>query len=379
MKTLSSFKLRNKVVLLRADLNCNVGNGKVIESERIKESANTIKTLKKKKAKIVIMAHQGRPNRKDFVGLKQHARFLSKYTKVKFVANIVGRKAVNEIKKLKPGEALLLENIRFEKEEYKPEKGKNNKIVKALLPLIDIYVNDAFSNSHRNHVSMASFAKYKPSCAGSLMIKELNALEKIKVGRALFILGGAKPKDNLKLIGKGKILACGLFGQMCLIAKGKNLGAQNKYLKRTIKDYSGVLKKLRKGMRNVIPPVDFAVKVKGKRKELFLTEFPSRYEIFDIGKKTQELFVKEIKKAKSIYMKGPVGDFSSKGFEKGTFAILRAIAKHKGFSLLGGGHLVDAIKASKISIKKFGHISLSGGALLRVIAGEKLPGVEVLG
>jgi phosphoglycerate kinase len=378
MKTLSSFNLKGKVVLLRADLNCNVVNKRVIESPRIKEAANTIKALKKKKAKIVIMAHQGRPKQSDCVSLKKHARFLNKYAKIRFVNDVIGKRAVNEIKKLNPGEALLLENIRFEKDEYKPEKAKKNKIIKNLSSLIDVYVNDAFSNSHRNHASMTLFPRYKPACAGPLFIEELRAIKRIKLGKALFILGGAKPEDNLKLIGKGKVLACGLFAQMCLIAKGKNLGAQNKYLKKTIKDYAMVLRKLRKGMRNVITPIDFAVKINGRRKELDLKEFPSRYEIFDIGKKTQELFIKEIKKAKTIYMKGPVGDFSSKGFEKGSFNILRAIAKNKGFSLLGGGHLVDAVKYSKIPIKKFGHVSLSGGALLRYIAGEKLPGVGVL-
>ncbi len=378
MKTLSDFKLKDKTILLRTDINCNVVNGRVIESERIKEAAGTIKYLKNKKAKIVIISHQGRPGQTDFVSLKEHTRFLNKYVKVKFVADLIGKKAKDEIKNLKPGEALLLENLRFEPDEFKPEKGKENKIIKNLLPLIDIYVNDAFSNCHRNHASMILFPRYKLSCAGPLLERELRALNKIKLGKALFILAGAKPEDNIKLLGKNKVLACGLFGQMCIIAKGKKLGAQEKYLKKVIKDYDKILRKLKGKLKNVIAPVDFAVKVNGKRKEIALENFPCKYEIFDIGEQTQKLFVREIKKARVIYMKGPAGDFSSKGFERGTFAVLRAIVKNRGFSLIGGGHLTDAIKLSKISIKKFGYVSLSGGALLNYLAGEKMPGIEVL-
>jgi phosphoglycerate kinase len=109
-----------------------------------------------------------------------------------------------------------------------------------------------------------------------------------------------------------------------------------------------------------------------------LSGFPNEHEIFDIGSLTQKKYLEEIKKAKAIYMKGPAGDCSKRIFSNGTFAILRAVAESKAFSVIGGGHLSDAIKASKVNVKKFGHISLSGGALLNYIAGEKLPGLEVL-
>ena len=125
--------------------------------------------------------------------------------------------------------------------------------------------------------------------------------------------------------------------------------------------------------------MDFAVNIKGKRKEIPLEGFPNKNEIFDIGSITQKNYIEEIKKAKAIYMKGPAGDCSKKEFSKGTFTILKTIADNKAFSVIGGGHLSDAIAASKINKKKFSHISLSGGALLSYIAGEKLPGLEVLG
>ena len=375
MKTLSDFNFKNKIVLLRADLNSDVKNKKIILSERIKESAETISELKRKKARVVVIAHQGRQGKSDFLSLKQHAKMLNKYTKIRFVSDTIGKKATNAIQNLKSGEAILLENLRFLKEEFHPRK---NKLVKILSELCDVYVNDAFSVCHRKQTSIVSFPKYMPSYAGRLLEKEITALKKVQLKKCLYILGGAKPEDNLILLRGNKVLACGLFGQLCTIAKGKNLGAQNKYLKKEIKNYSSILKKLKKKLKNVQTPLDFAVKVKGKRKEILLEQFPSKYEIFDIGKKTQELFKKEIREAKEICMKGPAGFASEKQFAKDTFEILKTIAQNKGFSIIGGGHLSDAIEKSKISKTKFNHISLSGGALLNYIAGKKLPGLEAL-
>ena len=375
MKFLSQVNLKGKVVLLRADLNSDVVNGRVLNGERIKKSADTIKKLKVKKAKIVIIAHQGRRESKNTISLKQHSKFLSKYTKVKFIGDLFGKRAEEAITSLKAGEAILLENVRKYKEEY--NLGKNI-FVKNLSRWCDVYVNDAFSNSHRVHSSMVSFPKYLKSYAGPLFESEIKALKKIKLGKVLFILGGAKPKDNLKLLGKNKVLACGLFGQLCLIAKGFKFGKQEVYLKKEIKDFNSILRALKGKLKNVETPIDFAVRVSGKRKELPLKNFPSKYEIYDIGKKTQERYKLIIKNSKSVYMKGPAGFCGYKDFCKGTLALLKAISKSEGFSLLGGGHLSDAIKTSGISKSKFGHVSLSGGALAKYLSGEKLPGLESL-
>jgi len=371
----SKLNFKNKTVLLRADLNSDVHNGKLLESERIKQSSKTVNFLKKKKAKVVILAHQGRPGKSDFISLKQHARFLNKYSKVRFIGDIIGKKAENAIANLKPEQAILLDNIRKVSDELNPGK-KDNKIVKFFTKNTDIYVNDAFSVCHRKQTSIL-LAKYMKSTTGLLLEKELAALKKIKLKSCLFILGGAKPQDNIKLLGKNKVLACGLFGQVCLIAKGYDLGAQNKYLRNYIKDYDKLLKKLKGKLKNVLTPVDFALRVNGKRVEKKIEDFPNKYEIFDIGSQTIQNYVKEIKKAKSIYMKGPAGYCAYDNFCKGTFTILRAIAKNKGFSLIGGGHLSDAVEKSRISRKNL-HVSLSGGALLSYIAGEKLPGLEAL-
>ena len=380
MNNIRDVKVKNKIVLLREDLNSEVVNGKVLMSERIRESAKTIKFLKKRGARVVVIAHQGRPKEKDFLSLRQHAKLLRKFVDIKFVDDIIGMKAETEIKNLKPGEAILLENVRMLKEEFDLKK---NRFVVRLSSWCDFYVNDAFSVSHRKQASIVSFPKYMRSFAGPLLEKEVDALKKINLGSCLYILAGAKPEDNLILLKKNKVLTCGLFGQMCVIARGKDLGAQTKYLKENISNYDLSLKKLKDRIGKlgnlVKTPIDFAVRVNGKRKDINLNGFPCKYEIYDIGHENKKKYSEEIKRAKSIYMKGPAGYYSENQFFEGTFTLLKAISKSGAFSVLGGGQLRDAITKSKIPIKKFGYVSLSGGALLDYIAGEKLPGLKALG
>ena len=384
MKGLDGFDFRGKVVLVRADLNSDVrvsrvaGRGsrvaKVLESERIRASAETIKELKRKGAKVVVLAHQGRKGEVDFVNLRQHARLLNKYVNVKFVDDVCGAKAISEIGKLESGEIILLNNVRFVADEFAPEKGKRNELYR-LVKVVDFFVNDAFSVCHRAQASVVLFPKYLPSCAGRLLEKEVEVLKRIKLKNCLYILGGAKPEDNMKLLRGRKILACGLFGQTCLVASGKNLGVQNKYLRKVVNDFGSVVGKLKKKLGGVEMPIDFAVKIGGKRKELSVDDFPSEFEIFDIGEKTIERYVGEIGKARAVFVKGPAGDAADVKFSKGTISILKAVSKCD-FSLIGGGHLNDAIK--KYKLKGFSHVSLSGGATVAFLAGEKLPGIEAL-
>jgi phosphoglycerate kinase len=376
MKTLSSYNFKDKVVLVRSDINSDVKNGSPLMSERIKESAVTIKELQKKGAKVVVIAHQGRKVKKYFISLKKHARLLNKFCKIKFIEDIIRKKAESAIKKLKKGEAVLLENVRFLDEEM---ENKKNSLTEFFIGKIDFYVNDAFSVCHRKQNSITVFPKYFKSAMGRILEKEVKALKKTSLKNCLYILGGAKPADNIKLLKGNKVLATGFFGQLCLISKGTKFGEYEKFLKELLKDEFETYKKLKSKQKNVITPVDYAVKVGGKRKEIDLEKFPNKEIIYDIGPKTMKLFQEEIKKAKSIYMKGPSGDCREKQFCKGTEFILKEVSKSKGFTLIGGGHLNDAIDKSKIPRNKFGHISLSGGALLTYLTGEKLPGLEALG
>lgn len=378
LKTLKNLNVKGKTVLLRPDLNSDIVKGRVLKGERIIESLKTINFLKKKGARVVILAHQGNPGKKDFLGLGQHAKLLD----VKFVNDVVGKEAIGTIKKMKNGEVVLLDNVRKVKDEFYPKK-KGNILLKKLLPLIDIYINDAFSVSHRNHTSLVGFARKVPSGIGLLFEKEIKALEKISIKNCLFVLGGAKAESDIKLLGReNKVIVCGLFGQTCLVAKGFDFGYQNKFLKKSVLvkgGYEKFLKKLKGKLKNVETPVDFAVDFNGKRKEFNLSGFPMEYEIEDIGAKSIEKFCKMIRKAKAVYMKGPAGFAEDKKFEKGTIEILKAVANCNGFSLVGGGQLSEVIERSGISKKKFGHVSLSGGAVLSFLAGEKLAGLRVLG
>ncbi len=372
--TLENFNFNGKRVLLRIDINSEISNRKVILGERIPEHAKTIRELQKKGAKITILAHQSSPGKSDFTSLKQHAKLLNKFTKVKFVDDILGKKAVSEIIFLKKGEALLLENVRSLEEEFSPST--KNDLVKILAPLHDIYINDAFSVSHRAQTSVVSFPHVLKSGIGRTMEKEISALEKInEMKNCLYILGGAKADVNLYLLKKSKnVLVGGIFGHLCLIASGKNLGAQN----RVVKDQFKYLKEIKKYLRNCTLPLDLAVKQNGKRKTLNIEEFPSQNEVFDIGEKTTSLFVKKIKSANCILMKGTVGFCEEKQFSKGTFSLLKAISNSKAFSVIGGGHLTTALKKSKISKNKFSYVSLSGGAMEEFLAGNSLPGLEAL-
>jgi len=374
LKTLSDLNLKNKRVLLRVDLNCAVFNGKIIESDRIKAHSETIKELVKKKAKVIVFAHQGNPKEKDFISLRQHSRILNKYVKVKFIDNTMGKKAVKAITNLKEGEALLLENVRFLKDEFKPST--KNKFVKTLKPLFDYYVNDTFSNSHRNHTSMVSFAKLLPSGIGRVMEEELKHITnlKSKIKNCLFILGGKKSEDVILLLKNKKILTGGELSLLALISKGQNLGKENKILKKQFK----LLPKIRRYSKNLKNPIDLAINIKGKRKVLAIDKFPQNYLVLDIGDKTIELYKKEIKKAKAIFFKGSMGMFEDPRFSKGTREILKAISDSNSFSIIAGGQSNDALKQFGISKEKFGYVSLSGGALVKYLAGEKLVGLEAL-
>ncbi|MBS3071681.1 phosphoglycerate kinase [Candidatus Pacearchaeota archaeon] len=370
-KTLDYYKFKDKRVLLRSDLNSEVYNGSISMNDRISESSRTIKELILKGASVVVLAHQGRPGKEDFTSLEEHSKLLKKFVKIKFVKDIIGEDAVNEIENLKFGEAILLENVRFLEEEFKPSV--HNKMVEVLSDHFDFYVNDAFSVCHREQTSIVSFPKKLKSCIGRTMERELKNLDKIKIKDCLFILGGAK-EDNIILLKNDNVLTCGIFGQLCMISRGFNFGAQNEFLKKDIE----VVEELKKINFTAETPIDFAVKVGNERFELDLEDFPSEYDAYDIGEKTIKEYIKRIKNVKAIFMKGPAGFAEDARFAKGTAALLKAIANSKAKKVLGGGQLSSALKRLKISEKKFDYISLSGGATVHYLAGRKLPGLEAL-
>lgn len=392
LKTIDDLDFSGKLVLLRIDINSPVVKGKVEDNPRFETSAETIEELIDEKARIVVLAHQGRRGDRDFIELRQHANILSKYVKkqVRYIDGLFEESALKEIIELEPGEAILMKNVR----EYEDEVVLKNNRFYGFAEGFDIYVNDAFSVSHRNQGSIVIPPKIIPSCIGRSFEKEINALDNFNVnnkGRGIYLLGGQKVDDYIPLFNvldneNNKILASGVLANLILIANGRDLGYENKWMEE--KGYDKLLPKL-KGIYErysgkIILPVDFAVGdpdiEKAKRCEINLEDFPVNSKIWDIGRKTTELFKEEMKDAKVIFMKGPLGYSEVKDFSYSTVEILKEISKlsKKGsFSLLGGGHLTTTAEKYKIP-NNFNYVSLSGGALIAYISGEKLPGIEAL-
>lgn len=378
IKTLSDINVKGKRVLLRLDLNSDIRNGKLIPSERLLAPLETIRELQNKGASVVILAHQGRPGSEDFTNLRPHANFLKKHIRnFQCIPDVIGLRAIKAIAQLKPRQVLLLDNVRLVESELNYKAGKPNKLITQLAPLFDIYINDAFSASHRAHASIVAFPKLMPSAIGRVFERELKAIHKLHINNALLVLGGAKPEDNIALLGKrkNKVLASGLFGPFCLMATGHKLGKQNIIMKKMLQENSSTIKKHK---NHIQMPLDLAIEQNGKRRDLELNEFPVNKEILDLGINTIEKYAREIINAKAVFFKGLVGLCNKPEFSIGTEALLRALTLCKGFTVVSGGHTHTMIEKLKIPKSKFGYVSLSGGALIHYLAEGTLPGIEAL-
>jgi len=396
--TMDDFDFKNKTALVRVDFNSNIDpqTKKILEAPRIRSHGETtIKELVRKGAKVVILAHQGRPGDPDFAPLKQHAEILSKILgqPVKYVDDLFGEKAQKAVKELKSGEVLVLENVRTYPDELKkgtPEEHAKSEFVQKLAPLADVFVSDAFAAAHRAQISIVGFTAVLPSVAGRIMERELKALTKAVENPekpCVYILGGAKADDALKIsqyVLKNNIadnvLTGGVVGHLFLAAKGINLGKPNMdFLQK--KELTGFVPGIKTLMeeypKKIEVPTDVAVEAGKKRKEIPVKQFPTEYPIYDIGAETITRYSKIIKNAKSIVFSGPMGVFENTEFTTGTKKIFEAIAASKAFSLIGGGDTVSAVEKFGLA-KKMSYISTAGGALIEFLMGEKLPGVVAL-
>lgn len=394
---MDDFDFKDKIVLVRVDLNSPIDpeTKKILDDTRIRVHAETIKELSRKGAKVVVLAHQGRLGDPDFAPLKQHAEILGNILRmpIKYVDDVFGDRAQEAIKNLRRGEVLVLENVRtFPGETRKgtAEEHAKSDFVKKLASLADVFVNDAFAAAHRAHASIVGFTALLPSLAGRVMERELKALTKVLKAPekpCIYILGGVKADDCLKIseyvLKTGVadyILTGGVVGHLFLAAKGFNLGKPTMdFLER--KELLGLVPGIKK-LLDTYPgrievPIDLAVEVEGRRKEIYVNELPTNYQIYDIGAKTVERYGEVIRKAKSIVISGPMGVFENKEFIFGTKKIFEAVAESKAFSLVGGGHTIAAVEQLGLA-DKISYISTAGGALIEFLMGEKLPGVEAL-
>jgi len=394
--TLDDFDFKGKTTFLRVDINCPLDEGtkKITDISRIRAAASTIRELIGEEARVVILAHQGRPGDWEFVSLEEHSGKLKEVlgVNVKFVADVCGEKAQEAVRSLRNGEVLMLENQRFNPDEMKektPLEHSQTTCIRNLAPLGDIFVNDAFSAAHRSQCSLVGFTEVMPSAAGRLMESEITSLSKLvnPAKPSIFIFGGAKFSDSIKVVDnvleKGKadqVILVGLTAQAFLKAKGVNLGPPNeKALEKegTPELYQSARSVLDKHKDRILLPDDFAIDKDGKRFEITIDKLPTNYPIYDIGSNSTERFRKVISKARTIFVSGPAGVYEKPQFLKGTSSIMEAIVNSKAFSVAGGGHTTAALELVGL-LSKISYVSTAGGALERFVMGKSMPAIEAL-
>jgi phosphoglycerate kinase len=386
-KSVQSLAVQGKKVLVRVDFNVPVKEGKVTDATRIAESLPTIKHLLSQNAAVILCSHLGRPKGavNPKYSLEPVAGKLSELIgkPVAFAADCVGEPAKTAASKLQPGQILLLENLRFHPEEEKNDEG----FAKQLASLADFYVSDAFGAVHRAHASTAGVAKFLPSAAGLLLIKELEVLGRLIKNPEhpfLTIIGGAKVSDKINVIqnlsGKSdRIVVGGGMAYTFLKAQGHTIGKSL-----LEEDKIEFVKSLNGTAQKLLLPVDHVVTEKIEAGAPVQTTADKNISDgwigVDIGPKSVQEIEKLVSSAKTIFWNGPLGIFEIPEYSNGTMAVAKMIAKatEKGaFTVVGGGDSIAAINKSGMA-KSISHISTGGGASLEFLEGKALPGVEAL-
>ncbi len=404
MSNMDNFDYQGKTVLMRLDINSPIDpkTKKITSDNRIKKSLPTIKKALEKGARLVLIAHQGDTlDYQNLISLEEHAEKLSRglNIEVKYIDDVCGPAAQQVIKDLNAGEVVLLGNLRYLTEEVstfenavKLEASEmlDTYLVRSLAPLVDFYVNDAFSAAHRNCPSMVAFQEIKPTAAGELMYEEIAALTKIMSmpeKPCVFVLGGAKISDAFGMMRQvlengtaDLILTSGITGEIMLMAQGINLGkVKEKIIKDRgldvfVKDAKEYLEKYPEKMKL---PIDLAFSKDGARKEIDVVSLPVEEIFLDIGSKTIEMYKGIIGEASTIFVNGPAGAYEKPEFEAGTRTIWEAIAKSSGYSVIGGGDTVAAAQRYT-ELSDFGYVCTAGGAMVQFLSGDKLPLISAM-
>ncbi|MFX1492856.1 MAG: phosphoglycerate kinase [Promethearchaeota archaeon] len=389
--------LKGKKVLMRVDINSNIDLEKmeIRDSPRIRALVPALEDLRE--SAVIIMAHQSRPGEKDFINLDLHAKEIEKELRrpVKFVEDIFGEKAIQAIKELKPGEILVLNNVRKwdgEMAKYPSfADAENTEMVKTLFPLVDYVIVDAFGAAHRAHVSIVGWPKM---LAGPITDKELNVLKKIidvPEKPMAMLIGGAKAIDKFKAMkynfDNEKLdyaLCSGLTAILIFEALGKNMGDPNhKIIAKDLEEYKDMIKETYEKYKDkIILPEDLVINENGKRKIINVNE-AGKYNATtgDIGPKTIKDFEKIMMKCKTIVANGPPGIFEQEVFREATNemveTMVKATKKNKALTIIGGGEMGAAAsmagKADEVSF-----ISTAGGAMLEILSGKDLPMIRAL-
>jgi phosphoglycerate kinase len=390
--TLDDVDVSGKTVFLRADINSPLDpvSRRILDDSRIRAVSETLKEMGD--ARVVLGTHQSRPGKYDFTTLELHARVLQMYlnSSVSFIGDVMGEEALGAIEALKPGEILLLDNLRFVPEENvqaPPAELAETEFVKTLAPHFDLAVNDAFAAAHRSQPSLVGFGEVMPMIAGRLMEAELRAIDQVLVDPArpcVFVLGGVKVEDRIPAMRRvledgiaDYVLVGGLVRETFHMAE-KHPREEVEALpeaERALVDEAGVL--LEEFGDRIETPVDVALDVGGERVEIRVDSITNERNIFDIGLNTLARFCNRIRRAGTVVAEGPMGMFERPLFNTGTKEILRAMAESSGFTLVGGGHLGGMTAMMDLN-SRMSHVSTGGGAMLTLLAGESMPVVESL-
>ncbi len=388
-KTIKDIDLKGKKVLVRCDFNVPMDENKnITDNTRIVAALPTIKYLLENNCAVILCSHLGRPKGefKPEFSLAPVAKELSKLLdkEVIMAKDVVGEDANKKAKELQAGQVMLLENVRYHRE----ETDNDPEFAKKLADMAEIYVNDAFGAAHRAHASTAGVAQYLQAVSGFLIEKELKFL-----GNALnnperpfvAILGGAKVSDKIGVIDSllekvDTLIIGGGMAYTFFKAQGYEVGNSICELDKLDLAKEAMAKAKEKGVKLMLP-VDTKIgkefKPDTESKTVAWTEIPEGWEGFDIGAKSIEMFTEEIKKAKTVVWNGPVGLFEFDQFAIGTNAIAKTLSEIDATTIIGGGDSAAAVKKAGLQ-DKMTHISTGGGASLEFLEGKKLPGIECL-
>lgn len=391
VRDLKPSELKGKKVLIRVDFNVPMEEGKISDDTRIRASLPTLKLLKDAGARVIIMSHLGRPEegRKPEFSLAPTAVRLGELLaiQVKMASDCIGAEAEALAAGLKDSEFLMLENVRFHKEETKNDP----KFTLSLSKMGELYVNDAFGTAHRAHSSTTGLADLLPAYAGLLIEKELQFLSGALTNPKrpmVAIVGGAKVGTKIAVLNKmaeivGKDGAMIIGGGMAYTfykAQGFEVG-KSLLDKDNIKTAQDFLIKAQEVGVKVLLPVDVVIadafKNDAKIQTVDADKIPADWMGMDIGPKSQALFTEAIKTAGTVVWNGPMGVFEMENFSKGTFAVAKAMAQSKAVTIVGGGDSASAVEQSGFA-DKMSHISTGGGASLEFLEGKVLPGIAAL-
>ena len=391
IKTLAELNPQNTQVILRCDLNVPIKDGAITDDGRIIASLSTIKKLLAANCSIVIIAHLGRPKgeRKSELSLAPVAKRLGELLKmdIEFSAEIIN--ADSKVSNLKPGQILLLENIRYEAAETSKVEAERIGLATKLASYGKVYIGDGFGAVHRKHASVYELAKLLPHAAGNLVAAEVEVLEKLTENPIRpygVVLGGAKVSDKIGVISNflDKVNLIAIGGGMVftfLAAQGKEVGKSlvEIDLIPTVKEL--MIRADTLGVKFLLPTDIVVAKefaADSKPTVVLSGSIPSDQMGLDIGPDSSALFAAEIKKCKTIFWNGPMGVFEFANFSSGTKVVAQALSEVDGMAVVGGGDSAAAVRKLGFDDKDFSYISTGGGASLEYLEGKELPGLVAL-